>query len=270
MGNFKSNRRVEGEFVSSQILGLDLDSCPLSIDELESRSEFIQEYALLMYPTPSSTLEQPKTRVLFVLTEPVEGDNAAKRWRAMQSGLIEHFFELEPDSACKDPARLFYGCNTKEYYVNYNAYLPLDVAGALVKPQAELEEFSRTEARYAVSRGKQNPDALAKLVYQWLNTGINNLSNVAAGERHNAFVRYATWLYGLNKGGWPISIGDIESALKGVAASWGSSESDAVASLKWSLDHATPIGTEQYQTSMQGKRASLYQRMSRYRSNENG
>lgn len=265
MGNFRHNRRIESEFISAQIIGLDLDNCPLSIDDLEERYEFIQEYALLMYPTPSSTPAVPKTRILFALNEPIEGDNAARRWRALQTALIDHFSELEPDNACKDSARLFYGCNTKNYYVNYNACLPIEVAGGLIQPQAELEEYSRTEARYAVSRGERSQDTMAKLVYQWLNTGMHNLSSCPAGERHKAFVRYASWLYGLNKGGWPISIGDIESAMKGVAAAWGSVESDAIASLKWASDHSTAIGTEQYQTSTQGKRAVMHQRMSRYR-----
>lgn len=267
MGNFRSNRRVESEFISSQMLGLDLDDCSYSIDELESRYPFLQDYATLMYPTPSSTPDKPKTRILFVLTEPIQGEHAAKRWRAMQMGLIEYFAELKPDAACKDPARLFYGCDSLNYYVNYLAYLPLEIAGGLTQTQAEYDEFSRNEMRYAVAVNQSDPDTLKRLVYQWLDTGIRNLSNVPAGERHNAFVRYASWLYGLNKGGWPITTGDIESAMRGVAAGWGSSEHDANASLKWAFEHTTPIGTEQYKTSSQGKRAGIWQRMNRYRGN---
>lgn len=108
LGYFNSNRRTKATFVSSQLLALDLDNCPLDTDQIAD-DPFIRQYAYLIYRTPSYTPEIPKHRVLFVLDEPVTGNHAVTRWEAMQKGLLRHMAHLNPDSACKDAARLFYG-----------------------------------------------------------------------------------------------------------------------------------------------------------------
>jgi hypothetical protein len=260
VGRFVDNRRVEERFVSSQLLALDLDQCPLSIEELEYHS-FIQEYAFLMYPTPSSTPEQPKTRVLFVLDNPIEGDKAASRWRVLQIALMEHFSELAPDDACKDPARLFYGCDTRAYYLNYTARLDSGMAGHLALPHAEAENFSRTAAQYVVTRQRDSGDELSRLVGKWLDTAYQRVSNTAAGDRHKTFIRYALWLYGLNAGGWPLTTQDIERLFLSINAAWGGVEADAMNSLKWAQAHSSPIGTEEHRVSVRGKRVTLLERM---------
>lgn len=108
LGYFNSNRRTKATFISSQLLALDLDNCPLDTDQI-ANDPFIRQYAYLIYRTPSYTPETPKHRVLFVLDQPIEGKHAVTRWEAMQKGLIRHMAHLNPDVACKDAARLFYG-----------------------------------------------------------------------------------------------------------------------------------------------------------------
>jgi hypothetical protein len=107
-GYFKDNRRTKANFVSSQLLALDLDKCPLDTDAIAA-DPFIRQYAFLVYRTPSYTPEVPKHRVLFVLDEPITGQHAVTRWEAMQIGLMAHMAHLQPDPACKDAARLYYG-----------------------------------------------------------------------------------------------------------------------------------------------------------------
>jgi hypothetical protein len=265
MGEFKSNHRIESEFVSSQLLALDLDDCPMTIDELEDRYPIIQQSAFLMYPSPSSTVEQPKSRVLFVLDEPVE---KGSRWRALQTALIEQFEELKPDTVCKDPARFFYGCQTRNYYVDYIPRFSIEYAANLIIPQAEREEFARIESQYATRRTRDNVNELSGLTNKWFDTAIQKVSSTPPKERHKAFLNYAMWLYGLNAGGWPIATDEIERTFTAISVGWGDPETEAEKSLRWAREHASPISTDEYKVSVRGRRAGMMQRLSRWGQNE--
>lgn len=265
MGEFKSNHRKESEFVSSQLLALDLDDCPMTIDDLEGRYPIIQDSAFLMYPSPSSTIEQPKTRVLFVLTEPVEDGN---RWRALQTALIEHFDELKPDTVCKDPARFFYGCHTMAYYVHYFSRLHIEYAANLILPLAERESIARVEAQFTVKRTREDVNELSALTNKWFDTAIQKVSTTPGGSRHKTFINYAMWLYGLHAGGWPITTDEIERTFTAISIGWGDDDKSAGESLRWAKEHATPISTDEYKVSVRGRRAGLMQRLDKWGQNE--
>lgn len=263
VGNFVGNSRTESQFVSSQLLALDLDKCSMNIDQLEADSDFIQDHAFMMYPTPSSTSEQPKTRILFILNEPIEGQYAASRWRVLQLALMEYFHEVKPDEACKDPARLFYGCHTSDYYVNYAARLPVRLVGNLSMPMADRDEFSRLAKQYTVSHRREDSD-LERCANNFLNHGLRMVSNAVQGTRHNTFRNYAMWLYGLNLGQWPISRSDIESNLTAIATSWGDTEKTIQNNLKWSNEHCTAVDIDEKKLSARGSHALLLQRQEKY------
>lgn len=132
-GYFKSGRRKTA-FISSQTLALDFDGGVSVADALAD--PFIRQYAFLIYPTPSSTPEVPRTRVIFILSEPV---SQATAWETMQRGLINYFAHWHPDQSCKDATRMFYGSTVPGECVNYEARLPLEIAGGLTRPEAEAE-----------------------------------------------------------------------------------------------------------------------------------
>jgi hypothetical protein len=263
IGYFEDNRRIESHFVSSQLLALDLDQCQMSIDMLEDSSVFIQDYAFMMYPTPSSTPEQPKTRILFILDTSIDGMNASKRWRALQLGLMDYFAEVKPDEACKDPSRLFYGCETKDYYVNYEARLPLSLAANLIIPQAERDEFSRLAQHYTVQYHREDTD-LQRCAVNFLNHALKKVSAAGQGSKHITFRNYALWLYGLNLGQWPISRSDIENGLTAIATAWGDNEKTIQSNLKWASEHCTAVSIDEARLTPRGAHALLLQRKQRY------
>lgn len=257
---FKANHRTEANFVSSQILALDLDQCPMDMDMLEDWSEDIQQYAFMMYPTPSSTLEQPKTRILFVLDEPV---TEPKRWRTLQLGLMEHFAQAKPDEACKDASRLFYGCDTPQYYVDYEARLPLSVAGGWCAPQADRDEFARLALQYTVRQQRGGTD-LERCAANFLNHAIRKVSSAGKGERHQMFRNYAQWLYGLHAGGWPISKGEIETSFTNISLAWGDKDKAAEGSLRWAEANCIPTKPEDVKVTPRGEHLQLLKRQERY------
>lgn len=262
VGHFKGNSRTETQFISSQLLALDLDDCPMNIDQLEDWSTFIQDYAFMMYPTPSSTPQQPKTRILFVLDEVV---TSASRWRVLQLALMEHFAEIKPDEPCKDPSRLFYGCETSNYYVNYEARLPLIVVGGLVQPLAERDDFSLLAERYTVTYHRTDSD-LERCAVNFLNHGLKKISQAGQGSKHKTFVNYAMWLYGLNAGGWPITKSDIERGLISIGQSWQDSEKTIANNMRWAEKYAKPIAIDETRISSRGNHVQLAKMQERYQS----
>lgn len=260
VGHFKGNSRTETQFVSSQLLALDLDDCQMDIEQLESESEFIQEYAFMMYPTPSSTLAQPKTRVLFVLDQL---ETMASRWRILQLALMEHFAEVKPDEACKDPARLFYGCQTADYYVNYPARLPIDLVGGLAQPLAERDDFSRLAAQYTVTYHRTDTD-LERCAVNFLNHALKRISAASQGSKHKTFVNYAMWLYGLNAGGWPISKSDIERGLVSIGQAWQDDEKTINNNMRWAEKNAKAIEVDETKISSRGHHVQLAKMKERY------
>ena len=57
-----------------------------------------------LYFTLSSTLENPRFRLVFILSEPT---HEVEKFTAVMQGLLRLF--PESDQACKDPARMFLG-----------------------------------------------------------------------------------------------------------------------------------------------------------------
>lgn len=153
---FKGNYRAKNNFQSAQMLALDLDDAGLSIEEL-AQDPFIREYACIIYATPSSTPEHPRSRVLFRLSEPVIG---AVRFEALQTGLIRLLDHLKPDPACKDASRMYHGSAGCENWPGYENVLPLEMVGDLTYTDA-LDEDKRLTARQ-VHREKPNLQSEAR------------------------------------------------------------------------------------------------------------
>lgn len=262
VGHFKGNSRTETQFISSQLLALDLDDCSMDMEQLEESSEFIQEYAFMMYPTPSSTLAQPKTRILFVLDAP---ETSASRWRVLQLALMEHFAEVRPDEACKDPARLFYGCDTANYYINYEVRLPLALVGGLAQPLAEDDDFHMQAKEYTYEYHRTESD-LERCAMNYLNYGLKQISQTPQGFRHKTFVKYAVWLYGLNSGGWPITKSDIERGLVSIAQAWGDDEKTINNNMRWAEKNCTALKPDEKKISERGMYMDAIRRQERYQS----
>lgn len=97
-----NNWRQNNNFICGQHLGIDFDT--LGIDSVLGES-FVQRYGALVYATPSSTPEAPRSRALFVLDTPIM---QASNYTLAVSALIWSFGGTA-DRQCKDAARFFYG-----------------------------------------------------------------------------------------------------------------------------------------------------------------
>ncbi len=224
-GYFSGMTRNKKNFVSSQTLALDIDNKdavhPVTMADLLA-DPFIQQYALLVHPSASSTPALPKTRVVFILSEPVE---QAGQWEALQRALIAHFDSYKPDAGCKDAARLFYGSNNRHIdpYVSLDAVLPLTVAGALTVDQASADysAFLATKHRLPARRVElSNANSLLEQIA--LKRMNKQLDRVAAAmgtsELHSTLVSAATILYAMAyAGNWPgVDESTVDRALASI------------------------------------------------------
>lgn len=153
-GYFQGSKRRKDAFISAQTLALDLDE-QVSVDDALTEP-IIRDYALLVHPSPSSTPEKPKTRVVFVLDTCITN---ADQWEKLQRGLIHLCTHLRPDPACKDCARMFYGSSKEGAYMNLNAILPLSLLQSLLNDLAEAQVLpSPTERAAALKSHSERPD----------------------------------------------------------------------------------------------------------------
>jgi len=107
--------RESANYELGQHLALDFDAGTeaSSIPKLAG-DVFVRNYAALVYSTPSSLPEAPKSRVLFVLDTPIM---QAKNYVLATRALLWLFGTA--DAKCKDPCRFFYGSlNCDAQFVN--------------------------------------------------------------------------------------------------------------------------------------------------------
>jgi hypothetical protein len=111
----KDNWRATQNYICGQHIGLDFDSGENTSLSCLSKDKFITRYAAFTHTTISNTDEHPRTRVIFLLDQPIL---QAKNYGLAVSSLLWLFGTA--DRQCKDPVRFFYGspgCEF-EYYSN--------------------------------------------------------------------------------------------------------------------------------------------------------
>lgn len=98
-------RRCLDNFICGQHVAIDMDTGDTrsAIDTLTAHP-WVRMYASVVYTTPSHTPDAPRARVVFLLDQPVESADA---YTEIALFLMAQFDN--PDQACKDASRFFYG-----------------------------------------------------------------------------------------------------------------------------------------------------------------
>lgn len=130
----QNNHRKSEYFKSSQIMGVDFDHGP-DVTGLLS-NPMVYEYAFMIYATPSSTPDAPRSRALFALDEPI---NSPDQYKRLVKRLLLSFNADNIDDQCKDTVRIFYGCKGKETSEVANAFLPIVILETLPPHPDELK-----------------------------------------------------------------------------------------------------------------------------------
>lgn len=176
-------RRSEESFVLAQHLGVDMDTGDYrsSMDALVDHP-LVRQYGAIIYQTPSHQSHAPKSRVLFLLDEPIA---SADGYRLALETVYDLFDGADP--ACVDPARFFYGNgqllaagNVDGIWFSENMHFPLTDLRTYTRQYLHHKQSS-TETKKATIPQSQEPI---------------NLDIIAAGlNRVNSYaIDYRLWL----------------------------------------------------------------------------
>jgi hypothetical protein len=191
------NWRKEAHFISAQLMGVDFDH-GTSIADLIGH-EFVFNYAFLVYATPSSTPDAPRSRVLFALDMPIE--NLAE-YKKLVKRLLLHLNIVDVDEQCKDGVRIFFGSDTKDFSLVENAVLPVAILEALPQHPDELPKPPIERRETPIT--PENATRAQKYAHA-AKEGILNealATPVGVGQRHEAFNAACMKAVARAKGGW--------------------------------------------------------------------
>jgi len=188
----RKNYRKTENFISSQIIGVDIDEGHHQLTELTS-DEFIQKHATLIYATPSSTPENPRWRILFILDEPITDPEKYKDLVIRLNGKLVSY---NVDPACKDAVRLFYGSKTDDYIVFPDNVLPVELIDTfpLLEGKAKKPPNQSNNKSKQAQSASEDTTALPRLNNQLTNHNEvdSELNSTLQGDRFTKYVRAVT------------------------------------------------------------------------------
>lgn len=238
VARFTGNTRKNETFLSQRIFAVDAESADRDVSVADALAvDLVRRYAFLVYPSASSgrvTPQNPRgykrTRILFAMSEAVEG---VERARAVARALCDAV-GLPTDSASFKPAQPYMGSRNRVEapYINLDAELPIEIAGALTIDQA-LDEMLRETApklptvpvtgtraeRYAASA----KDGLLRDYYAVPG---------GTGQRHGAYVNLAAALITRHKGDWP-GFDDAVADLRAAGRATERTNAEIESAIKW-------------------------------------
>lgn len=191
----EGRRKVEN-FQLAQHIAIDMDCADGRADmETLQRHPLVQTYGAIIHETPSHRPEAPRSRVIFILDEPIQDANGYKV--AIQT--VTDLFDGS-DPACVDSARFFYGNGglhmtgrTEGIWFNPEACLPLAelrrFARIRMAKQRELEQQNRTQwVQKATPSGnsREPPGRGDQMTLNELRERLGHVNPYAMG--------YETWL----------------------------------------------------------------------------
>lgn len=218
----KDNYRRQDHFISSQVMGVDFDH-DTSVDKLKGDA-FTLQHAFLIYATPSSTAEHPRSRALFILDRPITDKDERKK---LNQRLLYHFQQTgeEADKACKDAVRIFYGSRDAQHWFDGSAVLPVDVLWSLPESPNEIKEreFAIQQA-IAIEQRKNakyiDADYETSYVRRAFERTLGKLGSAGKGERHDTLFGSACLAGSLVATGY-LSESEAYSALVALGGGYG-------------------------------------------------
>lgn len=265
MGAFKSEQRIKDNFMSSQMVALDLDD-NVSVSECQSNA-FINQYAAFIGATASSGKQDDygqviyKTRVLFMLDEPITDRQA---WERLQRALLWHFEGLHPDAGCKDCTRLFYGSDNPDYIFDVSKVLPIavlqniaeqmDNSGIVSQEDRTPEDNSRILIR---NKSNRNNDRVMTAAQRYADVTLDNMASELSsmsegggryGGRNNTLYRFGAAIGNMVASGM-VSRSQAESTLYSAALSCGMAQREISATLHRAISdgETTPFDLSRFE-----------------------
>jgi hypothetical protein len=205
--NYYTTFRVKANVIGSQLLALDSDTG-------DERSHFdillddplIAEYAGLLHTTASATPDQPRSRIIFLLEEPLETAGYEFALKALL-----HRFPF-CDRSVNHAAVVFYGARNCDYRLTEQKLPIKALEEHILAPYTAFLEAQRRrraaerEARLAVYGSRKQPanQQVSRYVQAVYNNLLRKLANTSSGQglRHRRLYTSSLTIGGLNAAPW--------------------------------------------------------------------
>lgn len=184
-----SQRRKKENFKAAHHIAFDFDKGNSSLDAL-SQHEFINIFSSFAYSTPSSTQDNPRSRVVFIFDQPYTN---LKEYEQLYQALL-WWLELPADPACKDALRLFYGSPGCKVWTNWSI-LPRSSADFVVAEWIAAHPAPVVKDTLIIPSGGGN---IGKVI----NALLDNIKNAPDGEKHTTLNRMSYVIGGYVGGGY--------------------------------------------------------------------
>lgn len=240
VGVYKGGERAEKNFISAQLIGVDIDHDVTFENVL--RDEYVNRHAFFVYTTASSTPHEHRCRVLFILDIPVTD---VEQYRRLTKRLLHRFAKhFDVDTSCKDAARIFYGSdNAHLHHEALENVLPVSYIDELEPHPDEFPKpIPERPATIIATPGVMN----RALAYGKASREreINDVLATPAGlsQRHAAFNGFVMSMISKVKGGWP-GFENIEADIRYVGERMGREKSEIERSIKgaWEKSESQPL-----------------------------
>lgn len=180
------NKRKKENWLSSQVISVDLENSPLAALDVVESNTFFSSYGFMAYTTLSHTDESPRSRAVFVLDKPF---TSASEWHLAARAVVGFFTAADPCSS--DISRAFLGNPHAQCRV-YGRFLPMHVAGILAQQQWRLDTVKRdAERAMTLSRQRDNHWQEEGAGVAALGKWLDDLAHAPVGRRNNLLNRAA-------------------------------------------------------------------------------
>lgn len=199
---FGRQHRANANFLEADFLGADFDNLTDAAQVLDN--DFVKYYGSIISHTASSTIQKPKMRVFFLLSETVTD---GPLYREMNLAMM---WKLEglADPSCKDYCRLWFGNQGADPIVTRNI-LPIETALELRaewlagpgRPKDLLPEHIKLIPK--PNNGPQSAEDRRKEAFgkAVLARAVEKISAATEGNRHDTLKNMAYNVYAFVKGG---------------------------------------------------------------------
>jgi hypothetical protein len=193
-------------------MAFDFDTDGAALDYLMRPESTAWTFGSFAYSTPSSTENHPKSRVVFVLAEPIE---TPEKFRALHQALAAEFERegSKTDPSCKDSLRLYYGSPDCKVVTNWSVLTPGIVDFFIERYEAEHPPVIK-KADKTVKGLPPSNDYIERRV----NGLLEKVVLAADGEKHTTLNKMAYTLGGLVAGGHLDRITAVEKAQAAITA----------------------------------------------------
>jgi len=230
---YHGKSRKKSEFKEAYHVALDFD-VDADLDKICAHP-LAQQFGSFAYSTPSSTPENPKSRLVFVMMTPI-GDY--QRYETLVKALIKEFGGA--DEACKDAARLFFGSKQCRV-VGIWSYLPTEAANFIIERYEREAEAAKPQQPQNVIVLPQTGDS-SRYIAAAVESELAILRQAGKGERHQQLLKSSFAVGQLVGADWAkLGYNDALAAICGACGGWDSqAEVERVASSALTAGMAEP------------------------------